>query len=87
VQLLILQSATKSGHRVRHLRHSRPRRGPRHDPNHDALPGTHSALAPLHPVGRMGEVADIVDAVVFLEHAQFVTSEILHVIGRMRAGH
>ncbi len=44
-------------------------------------------LAHLHPVGRMGEIDDIVDAVVFLENAPFVTGEILHVDGGMSAGH
>jgi NAD(P)-dependent dehydrogenase (short-subunit alcohol dehydrogenase family) len=48
---------------------------------------THAGLAGLHPVGRMGEVSDIVDAVVFLENAPFVTGEILHVDGGMSAGH
>ncbi|MFI6023649.1 SDR family NAD(P)-dependent oxidoreductase [Streptomyces sp. NPDC051287] len=48
---------------------------------------THDFLAALHPVGRMGEVGDIVDAVLFLENAPFVTGEILHVDGGMSAGH
>ncbi|WP_329261957.1 SDR family oxidoreductase [Streptomyces sp. NBC_01478] len=48
---------------------------------------THEGLAGLHPVGRMGEVSDIVDAVLFLENAPFVTGEILHVDGGMSAGH
>lgn len=48
---------------------------------------THEFLAALHPVGRMGEVSDIVDAVLFLETAPFVTGEILHVGGGMSAGH
>jgi NAD(P)-dependent dehydrogenase (short-subunit alcohol dehydrogenase family) len=47
----------------------------------------HEALAALHPVGRMGEVEDIVDAVIFLENAPFVTGEILHVDGGQSAGH
>jgi NAD(P)-dependent dehydrogenase (short-subunit alcohol dehydrogenase family) len=47
----------------------------------------HDALARLHPVGRMGEIADIVDAVLFLESAGFVTGEILHVDGGQNAGH
>lgn len=47
---------------------------------------THEFLAALHPVGRMGEVSDIVDAVLFLETAPFVTGEILHVDGGMSAG-
>jgi NAD(P)-dependent dehydrogenase (short-subunit alcohol dehydrogenase family) len=48
---------------------------------------THDALAGLHPVGRLGDVADIVDAVVYLEGAPFVTGEILHVDGGQSAGH
>jgi len=47
----------------------------------------HDTLAGLHPVGRMGEIADIVDAVLFLESAGFVTGEILHVDGGQAAGH
>lgn len=47
---------------------------------------THEALGKLHPVGRMGEIRDIVDAVVFLENAGFVTGEILHVDGGQNAG-
>jgi NAD(P)-dependent dehydrogenase (short-subunit alcohol dehydrogenase family) len=50
-------------------------------------PETHEFLANLHPVGRMGEVKDIVDAVLFLESAAFVTGEILHVDGGQSAGH
>jgi NAD(P)-dependent dehydrogenase (short-subunit alcohol dehydrogenase family) len=50
-------------------------------------PETHDFLARLHPVGRMGEVKDIVDAVLFLESAGFVTGEILHVDGGQSAGH
>ncbi len=50
-------------------------------------PETHDFLAKLHPVGRMGESKDIVDAVLFLESAGFVTGEILHVDGGQSAGH
>jgi len=49
-------------------------------------PETHEGLSKLHPVGRMGEIRDIVDAVVFLENAGFVTGEILHVDGGQNAG-
>jgi len=48
---------------------------------------THEFLAKLHPVARMGEVRDIVDAVLYLEGAGFVTGEILHVDGGQSAGH
>lgn len=47
---------------------------------------THAALSDLHPVGRMGEIRDIVDAVLYLEQARFVTGEILHVDGGQNAG-
>jgi NAD(P)-dependent dehydrogenase (short-subunit alcohol dehydrogenase family) len=49
-------------------------------------PANHEGLAKLHPVGRMGEIKDIVDAVLFLETAGFVTGEILHVDGGQSAG-
>lgn len=48
---------------------------------------THAALGQLHPVGHMGEVSDIAQAIVYLENAGFVTGEILHVDGGQSAGH
>jgi NAD(P)-dependent dehydrogenase (short-subunit alcohol dehydrogenase family) len=50
-------------------------------------PATHDFLSKLHPVGRMGEIRDIVEAVLFLENSSFVTGEILHVDGGQSAGH
>lgn len=50
-------------------------------------PETHDFLSALHPVGRMGEMADVVNAVLYLENAGFVTGEILHVDGGQTAGH
>jgi NAD(P)-dependent dehydrogenase (short-subunit alcohol dehydrogenase family) len=50
-------------------------------------PETHEVLGKLHPVGHMGEISDIVDAVLYLEMAGFVTGEILHVDGGQAAGH
>ncbi|MBR0897344.1 SDR family oxidoreductase [Bradyrhizobium tropiciagri] len=47
----------------------------------------HQALAALHPVGRMGEISDIADAVLYLDGAGFVTGEVLHVDGGQAAGH
>ncbi|HTB78281.1 MAG TPA: SDR family oxidoreductase [Polyangiaceae bacterium] len=49
-------------------------------------PAAHDFLAKLQPVGRMGEVKDVVDAVLYLESASFVTGEILHVDGGAAAG-
>ena len=48
---------------------------------------THEILADLHPIGRMGEISDIVDAITYLETASFITGEILHVDGGQSAGH
>lgn len=50
-------------------------------------PETHAALAALHPLGRMGEVREVVEAVLYLESATFVTGETLHVDGGAHAGH
>lgn len=47
---------------------------------------TRVALAGLHPLGRMGEIQEVVEAVLFLEQAAFVTGEILHVDGGQHAG-
>ncbi|HEY9254831.1 MAG TPA: SDR family oxidoreductase [Stenotrophomonas sp.] len=50
-------------------------------------PETHAWLAALHPVGRLGEISEVAQAVLFLESADFVTGEILHVDGGQSAGH
>lgn len=50
-------------------------------------PEKYEALAKFHPLGRMGEISDIVDAVLYLESAGFVTGEVLHVDGGQNAGH
>jgi NAD(P)-dependent dehydrogenase (short-subunit alcohol dehydrogenase family) len=46
----------------------------------------HAALAELHPLGRIGEVSDIVDAVLYLQNATFVTGENIRVDGGVHAG-
>jgi NAD(P)-dependent dehydrogenase (short-subunit alcohol dehydrogenase family) len=50
-------------------------------------PESHAALAALHPVGRLGEIHEIVNAVLYLETADFVTGESIHVDGGQAAGH
>lgn len=50
-------------------------------------PESLQALAGLHPVGRLGEISEIVDAVLYLDAAAFVTGETLHVDGGAHAGH
>jgi NAD(P)-dependent dehydrogenase (short-subunit alcohol dehydrogenase family) len=54
-------------------------------PMHD--PSTYDFLAKMHPLGRLGEIGEVVDAVLYLEGNSFVTGEILHVDGGQSAGH
>jgi NAD(P)-dependent dehydrogenase (short-subunit alcohol dehydrogenase family) len=49
-------------------------------------PASYAELAAVHPLGRTGEVADVVDGILFLEQATFVTGEILHIDGGQSAG-
>jgi NAD(P)-dependent dehydrogenase (short-subunit alcohol dehydrogenase family) len=50
-------------------------------------PETHDFLKGLHPVNRLGEVKEVVDAVLFLtDAATFTSGEILHVDGGAHAG-
>jgi NAD(P)-dependent dehydrogenase (short-subunit alcohol dehydrogenase family) len=53
-------------------------------PAHD--PASYKGLETLHPLGRVGEVTDVVDAVLYLERATFVTGETLHIDGGQAAG-
>ena len=46
----------------------------------------HAALAKFHPLARMGEISDIVDAVIYLQNATFVTGENIRVDGGVHAG-
>jgi NAD(P)-dependent dehydrogenase (short-subunit alcohol dehydrogenase family) len=43
-------------------------------------------LAGLHPLGHVGEIADVVDAILYLEQATFVTGETVHIDGGQAAG-
>ena len=49
-------------------------------------PKAYEFLQGLHPIGRMGEIKEVVDAVLFLTDATFTTGEILHVDGGTHAG-
>jgi NAD(P)-dependent dehydrogenase (short-subunit alcohol dehydrogenase family) len=53
-------------------------------PAHD--PASYTDLQSLHPLGRVGEISDVVDAILYLERAAFVTGETLHVDGGQAAG-
>jgi NAD(P)-dependent dehydrogenase (short-subunit alcohol dehydrogenase family) len=53
-------------------------------PAHDA--SSYAGLAGRVPLGRLGGVNDIVEAIFYLDRAPFVTGEILHVDGGQAAG-
>jgi NAD(P)-dependent dehydrogenase (short-subunit alcohol dehydrogenase family) len=48
--------------------------------------GNPAEMAKFHPLGRMGEVSDIVDAILYLQNATFVTGENIRVDGGVHAG-
>jgi NAD(P)-dependent dehydrogenase (short-subunit alcohol dehydrogenase family) len=50
-------------------------------------PSSYAGMAALHPLGRLGEIGDVVDGVLYLERATFVTGEILHIDGGQAAGY
>lgn len=52
-----------------------------------ASPGSYEGLAGVHPLGRVGEISDVVDGILYLERATFVTGETLHIDGGQVAGH
>ena len=54
-------------------------------PTHDA--SSYAGMGALHPLGRVGEIEDVVGGVLYLESAPFVTGEILHIDGGQSAGH
>jgi NAD(P)-dependent dehydrogenase (short-subunit alcohol dehydrogenase family) len=41
----------------------------------------------LPPLGRVGQVSDVVDGILFLESSPYITGEILHIDGGQIAGH
>jgi NAD(P)-dependent dehydrogenase (short-subunit alcohol dehydrogenase family) len=82
-----LQSATKSlaiEYAARGIRVNAVSPGIIKTPMHPE--DNHEALGNLLPLGRMGELSDVVEAVIYLESAPFVTGEILHVDGGQSAG-
>ena len=53
-------------------------------PAHD--PASYKGLETLHPLGRVGEITDVVEAILYLERATFVTGQTLHVDGGQAVG-
>ena len=48
---------------------------------------SYAASARLAPMGRVGEISDIVNGILYLESSPFVTGETLHIDGGQIAGH
>ena len=46
----------------------------------------HEALAKFHPLNRIAEISDVVDAILYLQSATFVTGENIRVDGGVHAG-
>ena len=46
----------------------------------------HAPLAKFHPLARMGEISDIVNAVLYLQNATFVTRENIRADRGVHAG-
>ena len=53
-------------------------------PLHDE--SSYAGMDALHPLGRVGEIDDVVGGVLYLESAPFVTGEVLHIDGGQSAG-
>lgn len=54
-------------------------------PIYDAA--SYEDIAARQPLGRVGQMSDIVDGILYLENAPYVTGEILHIDGGRTAGH
>jgi len=48
---------------------------------------SYAGMTALHPLGRLGEVSDVVDGIMYLERATIVTGEVLHIDGGQAAGY
>ena len=53
----------------------------------DHPPESYDGLGARQPLGHVGQVGDVVDGIMYLESAPFVTGEILHIDGGQIAGH
>jgi NAD(P)-dependent dehydrogenase (short-subunit alcohol dehydrogenase family) len=49
-------------------------------------PASYEDLAKLHPLGRVGHISDVVEGILYLELASFVTGVVLHIDGGQSAG-
>ncbi len=53
-------------------------------PAHD--PASSKGLEAFHPLGRVGQITDVVESILYLERATFVTGQTLHVDGQAVGG-
>ncbi len=60
-------------------------RGVISSPDHD--PTSYDGMAAVHPLGRLGEISDVVDGILYPERATFITGETPHIDGGQAAGH
>ena len=49
-------------------------------------PASYQGLADLHPLGRIGQINDVVEGILYLERAMFTTGVVLHIDGGQAAG-
>jgi NAD(P)-dependent dehydrogenase (short-subunit alcohol dehydrogenase family) len=49
-------------------------------------PASYEGLGRLHPLGRVGQISDVVEGILYLERASFVTGVVLHIDGGQSAG-
>jgi NAD(P)-dependent dehydrogenase (short-subunit alcohol dehydrogenase family) len=50
-------------------------------------PASYAGMEDLHPLGRLGQIKDVVDGILYLDRAPFVTGVVLHIDGGKAAGH
>ena len=48
---------------------------------------SYAAAAKLAPMGKVGQISDIVNGILFLESSPFITGEVVHIDGGQIAGH
>jgi NAD(P)-dependent dehydrogenase (short-subunit alcohol dehydrogenase family) len=50
-------------------------------------PESYEALATMIPLGRVGQISDVVNGILFLESSPYITGEVVHIDGGEIAGH
>jgi NAD(P)-dependent dehydrogenase (short-subunit alcohol dehydrogenase family) len=50
-------------------------------------PDSYAGLGDRVPLGRVGQISDVIDGILFLESSPYITGELLHIDGGQIAGH